>query len=92
MNAKNLIRVLQGLDPDCNISLSLGRDDDYRNKCAKAELTIGDCLGYLDVDKIEIYNAEDNGMWVDIVLKQDGIIHLEDEAAKFDEMYSECKD
>lgn len=93
MKAKDLIRVLQGLDPESSISLSLGRNDEYREQCAKAELAKGECLGYLDVDKIEIYpgnGSED--MWADIVLEQSNLGFLDEEAAKFDKMYSKNED
>lgn len=93
MKAKDLIRVLQGLDPESTITLSLGRDDDYREQCAKAELATEECLCYLDVDKIEIY-PEDGGkdMWADIVLRQSNFGFLDKEAAKFDKMYSKNED
>ena len=93
MKAKDLIRVLQGLDPESTITLSLGRNDDYREQCAKAELAAGECLGYLAVDKIEIH-PENGGedMWADIVLEQNNIGLLDEEAAKFDKMYSKNED
>ena len=93
MKAKDLVRVLQGLDPESHVTLSLGRNDEYRKKCAKAELATGDCLGFLDVDKIEIH-PEDGGeeMWADIVLEQNNLGYLEEEAEKFDEMYSKNED
>ena len=68
--------------------LSLGRDDEYRTKCAKAELTCGDCLGFLAVDRIEIYPEEGGSeMWADIVLKQSNLSLLNEEAGRFDEQY-----
>ena len=93
MKAKDLIRVLQGLDPESTITLSLGRDDEYREKCAKAELAEGECLGFLAVDKIEVY-PENGGedMWADIVLEQNNLGLLDEEAAKFDKMYSKNED
>lgn len=93
MKAKDLIRVLQGLDPESHVSLSLGRNDEYRKKCAKAELATGDCLGFLAVDKIEIYPEEGGkDMWADIVLEQKNLGYLEEEAEKFDKMYSKNED
>lgn len=93
MKAKDLIRVLQGLDPESHVTLSIGRDDEYRKKCAKAELATGDCLGFLAVDKIEIHPDEGGkDMWADIVLEQNNLGYLEEEAEKFDKMYSKNKD
>ena len=88
MKVGDLIKVLQGLNPESSFSLSLGRDDKYRTKCAKAELTCGDCLGFLVVDRIEIYPEEGGpDMWADIVLEQNNLISLDKEADKFDEQY-----
>lgn len=93
MKAKDLIRVLQGLDPESTISLSLGRDGEYRDKCAKAELAVGGCLDFLDFDRIEIYpNGGGDEMYADIVLKQNNLCYLDEEAAKFDKMYSKNED
>ena len=86
MKAKDLIKVLQALDPEKGVSFSLGRDQEYRDKCAKAELICGDCLGFLAIDKIEFHDEGDD-MWCDIVLKQDNLCYLDDEADKFDEKY-----
>jgi hypothetical protein len=86
MKVKDLIKVLQALDPETGVTLSLGRTQEYRDTCAKAELTCGDCLGYLAVDRIEIY-PDDGEMWADIVLQQNNLGYLEEEAEKFDKMY-----
>ena len=68
--------------------LSLGRDDEYRTKCAKAELICGDCLGYLTVDRIEIYiDGGGSEMLGNIVLEQTNLCYLDEEADKFDEQY-----
>lgn len=89
MEVKKLIRILQALDPESFVTLSLGRDDEYRKKCAKAELITGDCLEYLDIDRVEIYtDAEDSGeIWADIIVKQNNSIYFEEEASKFDKKY-----
>jgi len=93
MKAKDLIRVLQGLDPESSVTLSIGRDDEYRKKCAKAELATGDCLGFLAIDRIEIYpNEGGKEMWADIVLEQNNLGYFEEEAARFDTIYSKIKD
>lgn len=89
MKVGDLIKILQGLNPESSITLSLGRDDEYREKCAKAELTCGECLGYLEVDRIEIYPNALGGpnMWADVVLKQINLGHLDDATKEFDEQY-----
>ena len=93
MKVGDLIKVLQGLNPESSFTLSLGRNDEYRTKCAKAELTCGDCLGYLAVDRIEIYPDEGGSeMWADIVLEQSNLGYLDEEAEKFDEQYIKKED
>ena len=93
MKAKYLIRVLQGLDPESHVALSLGRYEEYREQCAKAELAVGECLEYLDVDKIEIHPDEGGkDMWADIVLEQSNLGFLEKAAEEFDKMYSKNED
>ena len=88
MKAKDLIKILQGVDPESVVSLSLGREQEYRDLCAKAELAIGDCLNFLTIDRVEIYEDSDEPeIWAEIVLKQDNILCLEDNAEKFDEQY-----
>lgn len=88
MNVGDLIKALQGLNPESRFTLSLGRDDEYRTMCAKAELTCGECLGNLAVDRIEIYiDYVDSEMYADIVLEQSNIVYLDEEADKFDEQY-----
>ena len=85
MKAKDLIRVLQVLDPESSVTFSLGNDQEYRDKCAKAELVVGDCLGFLAIDNVVFH--DDDGLWCDIVLFQDNLGYLDDEAKKFDEQY-----
>ena len=88
MKVGDLIKVLQVLSPECSFTLSLGRNDEYREKCAKAELACGDCLNWLTVDRIEIYPDEDSSeIWADIVLKQDNLGSLGEAADKFDKQY-----
>lgn len=88
MKVGDLIKVLQGLNPDRNISFSLGRSNEYREKCAKAELACGECLGWLAVDGIEIYSVEKGSeMMADIVLKQYSLGSLNEMADKFDKQY-----
>ena len=37
MRVRNLIDLLKNLSPDVNVTFKLGYDDEYRQKCAKAE-------------------------------------------------------
>lgn len=87
MKVKKLIRILQALDPESFVTLSLGRDDEYRKKCAKAELITGDCLEYLDIDRVEIYTDAKEEICADIIVKQNNLIYFEEEASKFDKKY-----
>jgi hypothetical protein len=88
MKVGDLIKVLQGLNPESSVTLSLGRDDEYRTLCAKAELAYGECLGFLTVDRIEIYpNACGPDLYADIVLEQDNIRYLDEAAKEFDEKF-----
>lgn len=87
MKVKKLIRILQALDPESFVTLSLGRDDEYRKKCAKAELITGDCLEYLDIDRVEIYTDAEEEICADIIVKQNNLIYFEEEASEFDKKY-----
>ena len=90
MKAKNLIRVLQALDPESGVSLSLGNNNEYREKCAKAELVSGSCLAFLAVDTVELHNDDDE-LWCDIVLRQNNLCELDDTAKRFDEKFQRIK-
>lgn len=56
MKNKDLIRVLQALDPEQEVTFSLGSgvESAHRTMCAKAELMKGKCLKYLNVSGINI--------------------------------------
>lgn len=90
MKAKDLIRVLQALDPESGVSMSLGNNNEYREKCAKAELVSGGCLECLSVDSVEFHNDYDE-LWCDIVLRQNNLCYLDDTAKRFDEKYQRIK-
>lgn len=90
MKAKDLIRVLQALDPESGVSMSLGNNNEYREKCAKAELVSGDCLRFLDVDTVEFHNDHDE-LWCDLILRQNNLCYLDDTAHRFDEKYQIIK-
>lgn len=86
MKAKDLIRILQGLEPDTNVIFGVGRYPEYRQLCAKAELAAGDCLEYLVADKVEIYveDGEDEEM-CKIILAQGNYTDLASAAEEYDE-------
>ena len=90
MKAKNLIRVLQTLDPESGVSLSLGNNNEYREKCAKAELFSGGCLSNLSVDSVEFHD-DDGELWCDIIVLQNNLYDLEDTAKRFDEKFQRIK-
>ena len=95
MKAKDLIRMLQGLEPECIVVLSLGSDNKYRTDCAKAELVVGECLGYLAVDRIELYLEDEDtepDMFARIILRQNNLGYLLDEAKEFDKTYKKIED
>lgn len=71
MKAKDLIKILQAVDPDSKVTMMLGdvHDDEYRIMCSKVQLASGECLDFLAVKSVCIY--EDSGTYADIVLKQD---------------------
>lgn len=90
MKAKNLIRVLQTLDPESGISLSLGNNNEYREKCAKAELFSGGCLSNLSVDSVEFHD-DDGELWCDIIVCENNLYDLDDTAQRFDEKFQRIK-
>jgi len=85
MKVRDLIKILQSLDPESSVSFSLGRDDEYRAQCAKAELARGDCFECLNIDRIEIY--DDGNLWADIVLELSNLLYMGEAAEEFDEQY-----
>lgn len=87
MKVKDLIKVLQAVDPEKYVTLSLGNNDEYRAQCAKAELGVGDCLGYLSVDSAVIRGYASDSLWCDIIVQQDNICDLEAAEDKFNEKY-----
>lgn len=95
MKAKDLIKILNSVNPDSEISLTLGtdRDYEYRKECAKAELVSEECLNFLVIDKVVINNDGKDGddLWADIVLKQDNIIRLNDFVRDFDKIYTDTR-
>ena len=90
MKAKDLIRVLQVLDPESGVSLSLGNNNEYREKCAKAELVSGDCLAFLAVDTVEFHD-DDGELWCDLVLRQNNLYELDYAVKRFDEKFQRIK-
>ena len=95
MKVKDLIKILNSVNPDSEIGLTLGTDGDYeyRKDCAKAELVSGQCLNFLVIDKVVINDDNKDGydLWADIVLKQDNIIDLNDFVRDFDKIYTDTR-
>lgn len=61
MRVKYLIQLLESLSPEVNVTFKVGYNDEYRQKCAKAEIIEMECLSYLDVDSLSIFPREENG-------------------------------
>ena len=94
MKIGQLVKILQAADPYKEVFLQLGEDDKYRDQCAKVEIAHGECLGFLRLDKVKIWQ-EPNGKdtYFDLILKQD---NWPDEAFaqvnnEFDEKHPEYK-
>ena len=85
MKSKDLIRILQIVDPESCVTFTLGKNEEYREKCAKAQLADGGCLDNLVIDYVNIYTDEE--IWSDIVLKQENLIYFDESAQKFDKIY-----
>ena len=95
MKAKELIKILGGVDPESEVVFGIGRygDDEYRRQCAKAELMNGECLDYLVIDYVAIHkNDGDDEPWANIILEQNNIVSLSDVARDFDEKYNANED
>jgi hypothetical protein len=92
MTNKELIGILQALPSDGTPCFSLGMcgnlGNEYRRLCAMAELINGDCLDFLEIDRVEIIDDLDgSGIWADIHLAQNNLSDLESFEKKFDEQY-----
>ncbi|MEE1131019.1 MAG: hypothetical protein UHX00_05225 [Caryophanon sp.] len=95
MKNKDLIRVLQALDPEQEVTFSLGSGitSTHRTMCAKAELMKGECLKYLNVSGINITMDEtDQSVAIaDVILFCDNYPDelLEETAKRYDEEIGE---
>lgn len=92
-----LLKILQGLDPETNVRFTIGNDstegEEYRLKCAKAQIQSGACLDWLDVNWVQIekpYEDEDE-LLARVILRQDdySIDGLDNAAERFDKRYIE---
>ncbi len=88
MKAKHLIKILEAVDPESEVGLQIGSDNDqtYRDLCAMAELAGGECLSYLKISEASIYEAADKTC-VSLTLQQWNYNDLKSAAAEFDETY-----
>lgn len=90
MKAKELIKILDAVDPDSELTLGIGRygDNQYREQCAKAELHLGECLNYLIIDCVVVNKDDDDGtVWADIILCQNNISDLSEVADDYDKVH-----
>ena len=89
MKAKELIKILEAVDPESEIGLQLGGygREEYRNMCAKVQIEGGELLDFLRIDYAIIHNDDD--VWVNLVLRQDNYNEsgMSEIAKKFDEKY-----
>lgn len=92
MLVKDLIKTLQILDPEALVGLQIGRSQEYREMCAKAELAGANVLDVLIVDMVEIHDEGEDGLWLNIILKQANISYLPEIAEEFDKMYKKQQD
>ena len=93
MKVKDLIKVLQSVDPESELSLEVGYDKEYREKCAKAELAEGECLNYFYIDQINIcegFNDCRSILYATAILFQTKV-NLADGVKVFNEMYAKNK-
>jgi hypothetical protein len=93
MKAKHLIKILETVDPESDVDLQIGSDNDqaYRDLCAMAELTGAECLSYLGISEARIYEAGDKTC-VSLTLQQWNYGDLESAAADFSETYKRKED
>lgn len=88
MKAKELIRVLNAVDPESDVLASVGRTVEYQELCAKAELVTGECLSVLNVDVVQILGAEGGcEMSATLILEQETVDNLRETADLFDKLY-----
>jgi len=71
MKIGQLVKILQAADPDKEVFLQLGEDDRYRDQCAKVEIAQGECLGFLRLDRVKIWQEPKGETYFDLILKQD---------------------
>jgi len=93
MKAKHLIKILEAVDPESDVNLQIGSDNDqsYRDLCAMAELADGDCLSYLEISEARILEGEDE-IQVVFTLGQYNYRNLANAAATFGKMYKRRED
>lgn len=93
MKARQLIKILEAVDPESEVSLQIGSDKDqtYRDLCAMAELTDGECLSFLKISEAKIYE-DDEKTCVSLTLQQWNYSDLESAAADFGETYKKKDD
>ena len=91
MTAGYLIKLLQTVDPDSNVSFTVGRTPEERKKYAMAELLDGTILQCVTPHHAEIGLEGRDGVYLDIHLLQDSwkTETLENVETDFKEKYKE---
>ena len=93
MTTEKLIKILGAVDPESEVGLQLGHidEDDYRDACAKVQITDGDCLDFLEIDEVFINEDGEGRLSPNLILRQFNYIDLESAAADFDKEYTKVR-
>ena len=94
MTSEKLIKILGAVDPESEVGLQLGYvdEDDYRDACAKVQITDGDCLDFLEIEEVFINEDGEGRLSPNLILRQRNYSDLESAAADFGEMYKKKED
>ena len=88
MKAKDLIRILNSVEPDAEVRFSLGKAEkqEYRNLCAEAELLQGECLQNMTSTGAEV-DLFEGALFLTIILEQDYYDDLDWVKKEFDKNF-----
>ncbi len=94
MKAKHLIKILEAVDPESEVGLQIGSDNDqtYRDLCAKVQIADGECLDCLCIEEVVIDEDGDGRLSPNLILRQWNYNDLESAAADFSETYKKKED
>ena len=78
MTAGQMIKILQAVEPETSVCFTIGErytdgGSEYRKKCAKVQLEEGNCLGWLEAMRADIFTCQsDEPLQIDFILEQFG--------------------